>query len=931
MTRPRLPATGRRRFLPASVAPTRRWWDRTAPRRAGRRSGRAVQHPRAAGGTEPFRRPDGPGAVLSPHGLTPHGLTGAPLGGQNRPAPGPAAFLPPTAAPTRHPGDRRATPLGRRRGEWAAGLGAVAALILVAAFAFVPPRRAKTGPPWGRVGRAGAGGSGLSALAVVGVVVVAVIAVAIAVAAAPAGAADAGPAWPARSANPPISSARPARSPTSSARPDPARRVVIVSIPRLGWEDVTPASMPTLVALADRGAVASLSVKTIGRRTTPVEGYASMATGTRATAPEGAQASGYAPTERMESGRRAAAEMRASGHDPRSARVLVPGIDAVTAFNRSRHEGAETGALGRALHAGGSSTAVIVNHDGPRGTDRSAAVALADPAGRVDLGSVSSALIRRDGPLRRTDPDAVARRVAALPDTARVTLVEIGDVDWADDAHAAPGARRAAVRSADRVLARVLATLDRTHDLVLAMSPAAPVAFERPTPFVMAGPGAATGLARSATTRRPGYVTLPDIGPTVVAAAGSATPSAMSGTPITSIARTGTGADRVAAAREAIAETRFTDRAAGKFLVSYPIVFASWSFLILLGLVIPVASLRRLLGGFALWLGVVISVVPVLAFPLGSVTARAWHLPIWFTVLWLIGMAVGASALLVAVRVLAPRMRPAGSGPWLAVAVTAAITYAVLVVDVLTGGRLQFDTPLGNSPTGAGRFTGMGNLAFGLLASATLLLAWTVATELTRRGRRAAGVIAAAAIFVVAVVVDGAPSLGSDVGGALVLAPVGVASCWLLAGRRVSWRLLAAAVASGAVAVAVFGAVDLTRPPDHRTHLGRLLAGDGGGREIIIRKAIDVGGSFEDSSLVWIVFCTLVLAAAFWWLRRAEVRATFALGGAARPLVGVAVFLGIAGGALNDSGVMVPAIMAGVLVPAAVAALVAGEVGGRAT
>ncbi|MGI8754779.1 MAG: hypothetical protein ACR2MB_02760 [Acidimicrobiales bacterium] len=701
--------------------------------------------------------------------------------------------------------------------------------------------------------------------------------------------------------------------------------MVIISIPRLGWEDVTPATMPTLVALADRGAVASLSVKTIGRRTTPVEGYASIATGTRATAPEGAPASGYAPSERVPSGRTAAAEARSAGHDPRSARVLVSGIETVTAFNRSRHEGAETGALGRALHAGGFSTAIIANHDGPRGTDRSAAVALADPAGRVDFGSVSPALTRTDGPLHRTDAESVARRVAARPAAARVILVEIGDVDWADDAHVTSNARRVAVRGADRVLARVLATLDRTHDLVLVLSPAAPVAFERPTPFVIAGPGVTTGLARSATTRRPGYVTLPDIGPTVLAATGTAIPSAMNGTPITSVVRPGTGTDRVAAAREAIAETRFVDRAAGKFLVSYPIVFASWSFVILLGLVVPVAALRRFLCGFALYLGVLISVVPVLAFPLGSVTARAWHLPTWFVVLWLIAMAVGAAALVTAVRVLAPRMRFARPGPWLAVVATATVTYTVLVVDVLTGGRLQFDTPLGNSPTGAGRFTGMGNLAFGLLGSAALLLAWTVATEFTRRGKQTAGVVAAAVIFAVAVVVDGAPSLGSDVGGALVLAPVAVASCWLLAGRRVSWRLLATAVAAGVAAVAVFGVVDLSRPPDQRTHLGRLLAGNDGSREVIIRKAIDVGGSFEDSSLVWIVLCTVVLAAAFWWLRRDWVRATLAPGGAARALVGLAVFLGIAGGALNDSGVMVPAIMAGVLVPAAVVALLSHE------
>ena len=726
---------------------------------------------------------------------------------------------------------------------------------------------------------------------------------------------------------PAASAASPAPRPADTAAPAP--RVVIVSIPRLGWEDVTPTNMATVTEVADRGAVGSLSVKTIGRRTSAAEGYASIATGARATAPDGAQASGYGRSEVLPSGQTALTAQAAAGHPAGRAEVLVPGIDTVADANGGTHQGAETGALGRALHAGGWRTAVVANHDGRAGQrDRTAAVAMADPSGRVDLGSVSTGLT--DAPagdaLRRTDLDALAQAVSALPPQRVAALVEIGDVAWADDAHAAPAARRQAVRRADRALARVLGTLDPTRDVVMVLSPVAPVAFERPTPFVIAGPGITTGLATSATTRRPGYVTLPDIGPTVLDRAGRARSTAMSGTPITAKARTTSGAQRISAAREAIAETRFIDRAAGTFIVSYPIVFESWSFLVLLLLAARHQGERaprvtRWLGPVVVWIGVVISVVPVLALLLGGATLRSWHLPIWFTVLWLLGGAVGLAAL-GAARGLTARSRLASRGPWLAVVVTAAFTWLVLVIDVLTGARLQFDTPLGNSPTGAGRFSGVGNLAFGLLAASTLLLAWTIAAELTRRGRRSLGVTAAAALFAVALVVDGAPGLGSDVGGALVLTPVAVVSCWLLAGRRLSWRPIAVGIGGAAAAVAVFGLIDLTRPASDRTHFGRLLAGDDHSRDVIIRKAIAAGGSLLGAiSLAFILFCVVVLAVAFWRVRRSEVLATFAPGSTARQLLVTASVLGVAAGALNDSGVMVPAIMAAILVPAAVALL----------
>ena len=55
--------------------------------------------------------------------------------------------------------------------------------------------------------------------------------------------------------------------------------------------------------------------------------------------------------------------------------------------------------------------------------------------------------------------------------------------------------------------------------------------------------------------------------------------------------------------------------------------------------------------------------------------------------------------------------------------VALSIVVGLIVVDVATGSRLQFNTVFGYSPTVAGRFAGLGNLGYSQLAAGTVLLA----------------------------------------------------------------------------------------------------------------------------------------------------------------------------------------------------------------
>jgi hypothetical protein len=267
------------------------------------------------------------------------------------------------------------------------------------------------------------------------------------------------------------------------------------------------------------------------------------------------------------------------------------------------------------------------------------------------------------------------------------------------------------------------------------------------------------------------------------------------------------------------------------------------------------------------------------------------------------------------------------------VALVAIATAVVLAVDVVLGAPLQLHSVLGYSALVAGRFAGLGNPAFGAFAAAVLLTAMLAAGALggrtlpvdparTGSGR---GVLAIVAVALAAVVVDGAPMFGSDVGGVLSLVPAFALLGWAAAGRRVRIRTL---LLAGLVAVAVlvaFAGLDLARPADSRTHLGRfasdLLAGRAG--ETLSRKA---AANWELLTRNLATLLVVPVTAAF-VVVLARTERLPGLGPLARALhemrglragLGATILAGALGFAVNDSGVVIPAVMMLLVVPVAV-------------
>jgi hypothetical protein len=291
----------------------------------------------------------------------------------------------------------------------------------------------------------------------------------------------------------------------------------------------------------------------------------------------------------------------------------------------------------------------------------------------------------------------------------------------------------------------------------------------------------------------------------------------------------------------------------------------------------------------------------------------------------------------------------AALGPWRThrlgpPAAVLAITLATLVGDVLTGSHLELNGLLGYDAIVAGRFTGYGNLSFGLLSVRALLLTAAAATAAGRRapaGRTrtvVAGTVLGAGVLTVLVI--GAPSLGRDFGGVLAALPGFVLLAMLLTRTRVTVTRLVAVLVLAVVAVGTLAVVDWLRPAAERSHLGRFVEQvlTGEAWTVVSRKAQANVDILLGSPLAWML--PVALVAAVWlvrpaggrwggWVQRllpGPLRGPGLLRG--RPdllpagdlaplragLVAGALSLAV-GAAANDSGVALPATAASLLVP----------------
>ncbi|GAB6899093.1 hypothetical protein [Kineosporia succinea] len=407
-----------------------------------------------------------------------------------------------------------------------------------------------------------------------------------------------------------------------------------------------------------------------------------------------------------------------------------------------------------------------------------AAVALADADGRVPH-------VMRDVPAAvATDPDVLVVDLAPEGSTPVAALEK-----------------------------RLSATLNAlpTNATVMVASPHDAGTSSRLRLVSVTGGSYGNSLLGSASTRQDALVQTTDLLPTILELAGVPVPVSAVGAPMRP----------VNAAPRTLADLDAASEAIGPVVVPF---FA--------GLV----GTQVLVYGLAWWRGRRVPYRTAIAFacvPAATFLANEiawWRFPVPSLALCL---AVLVWVLPMAVIALAGPWRHTLLGP---PGVVAAMSALVLARDALSGSPLALSSLLGLQPVIGGRFHGFGNPAFAVFATAALVSAVALADVLpTRRGR----VLAVGAVGIAAVVVDGAPGLGSDFGGPPALVPAFAVLGLLVAGVRVTGRRLLLVGVGTLGLVTVAAGADWMREPGSRTHLGRFAQTviDGGALPVITRKA----------------------------------------------------------------------------------------------
>lgn len=681
-----------------------------------------------------------------------------------------------------------------------------------------------------------------------------------------------------------------AAPPASAAPQDEGgpRDVVVIGAPGLTWSDVTEEGAPAITSFAKGAALTNLNVRSTYFTSCPSDGWLGLSAGTRAAEPRDVTRAQLRADPRALPTCSALPQVDSSSDlttvemDPQywadlSQRISQQGFDA------------QIGTLGETAEEAG----VCVSGSGP-----GSVLAVVDHAGGGWSGR------------------------AGINEPCPITLVGAPAITVPD------GVRAQQVAAVDRTVADVVASVDGDTVVILAGlsddggKPGLRV-------LAMHGADVEPGWLHSDSTTRDEMAQVADVTHTTLALAGLTPPDRVTGRMLVPVLDDGAYEDRRASLVDDDAQLRAADEVIPPFFRGFGLGLAGLLVIAGLGGALGPRSRRP----------VVRRAVGVVALAAMAVPASTYLLTLtrWFDtpsamggfVLRLAVIDLALLALVLVVVLLVQRRWPgdegASGGPrrsaLVAVGTVAGVTWGLLAVDLLLGGRMTMLSVLGLLPLDGGRFHGFGNVPFAIFVAAAFFLMAALASPFVAAGRRRTAALVVAVVGGATFVVDA--WLGADGGGALALIPSVGYLVLAVAGVRLGWgKVLAIGVATVVGFLAMAG-LDWLRPEESRTHLGRffgsLLAGDAWA--ILVRKLetnVDLLLGPERTALL----VPVVLVAVIWVLARPDsaagqrIQPVLAAYPALRVgLIGLVVALTV-GFLLNDSGTAIPAAAALVLAPA---------------
>ncbi|MCG5219693.1 alkaline phosphatase family protein [Streptosporangium soli] len=672
-------------------------------------------------------------------------------------------------------------------------------------------------------------------------------------------------------------------------------RVALIGVPGLEWSDVSAERTPNLWRLAGEGGTASMSTRAIPPPeqgiTCPVAGWLTVSAGQRA----GAQGAGCGLPPLPERTNEGTAR--------------VPGWDSLVAFNREQSYGAKIGTLGQAVVDAGGKVAAI----GP-----GAALGAADKNGNIgqytattealgDLTPYQLIVMEADNLARAWIGEGVDETGELIPPTERT--------------------RHEAAAAADRRIGTLLGKLPPgTTVLVAGVSDSSTAAHLH---VAIAGRPYAKGYLTASSTRQDALVTITDLTATAIDLLGLDAPAGLGGRVWQG------GGDSPAATAATVGELADADLASQVLRTVRAPFFLVFVIVQVLFYAVAALAVRRGWGGSRVLAAT--RVVAVISGGIAVATFLAQLVPWWSLgspMAGLIATILGFSCAIAGLAFAGP-WRKSVIGP---LTVVAGITSLGLMLDVMTGSRLQVNAVTGYEPVTGGRFYGFGNIAFAVFATGTIMFLAGVAQPLLARGRKVLAVSVCVGYGALAVFADGWPSWGADFGGVLAFVPGLAMFVMLLSRRRVSAVKLALVGVAAVAIIAAIAFADWLRPVDQRTHLGGFFQQviDGEAGPVIGRKLSAMIGTLGNLpltilSVTALAFLFLILARPSRWgvsaltlsYRRAPTLRAGLLG---------ALTCALAGFLVNDSGIAIPAMALTIAVPLTLSAAVqALQLSGLAT
>jgi hypothetical protein len=699
-------------------------------------------------------------------------------------------------------------------------------------------------------------------------------------------------------------------------------RVLVISLPDVDWSDLEEVDLPNLERLFEQSAIGGMVTNGALRPSNAGASYVALGAGARSVAPPTTSGQGFGADERFGRDDAGVVFRSRTGTPPGDGLVYMPIADVVE-LNDAELFGAEVGLLGDELARAGVSRAVIANGDGTDPSTpeqrvppyrRAAVAALMTADGRVPGGQVDRDLLEADptAPFGvRLDQDAALDAFTDAFTDRSVVLVEGSDLvraalatRFASEEQGEQIVRRA-LRDTDRLVGALLDEVDPARDAVLVVGPVPPRDEHGLTVAAMRAPGVEPGLLVSTTTNHDGFVAITDVAPTILRLLGIDRPDAMEGRRMETGAAGGSLESRATWLVDVNVDGLFRDSQVGIAMTVVVVITC------LLAIATVVAGrwwprLRVVLVPGALGL---------LAFLDATYLAGPFHFGRHGEAAAYWPFVIGVSVVLTLVFFVVGRaIGRSSTGPDVDVLLVGLGSVVALhLLDLVTGAHLEWNTVFGYSPTIGIRFVGQGNLTFAQLVGAAVLFAGLVAWRM----RPPWGVRIAVGLLAVTVLVMAAPFWGNDFGAVLSALPAFALMTWMLLGRRLTVRSAVGVVGIAVAAVIAVGLVDLLRPADDRTHVGKFfvkLVDDADAATLVIRrKASENLSVLGHSVLLGTVIVVALLVAYLWFAPPRPLRTLAArIPTAPATAVGFAV-VALLGFLLNDSGVTIPGMMFAVL------------------